>query len=846
MDKERKTGIDIIGDVSWGTHLCQFYKTKKDLIDILVPYFKAGLENNEFCMWVTSDPLKVEDVKTALKKVVKNLDNYIKKGQIEILDYTQWYTKSEKFEADKVLRGWVEKEKQAIKRGFDGLRLTGNTFWLEKKDWRNFTDYEATVHNTISKYRMIAICSYSLDKCGASEVIDIVNSHQFALIKREGKWEIIQSSERKKAEEQLKTRLAYEKTLAEISNRALTNSDLDSFINFSLRKLGELTNASRTYIFKIYDNGKKTSNTHEWCAKGITSQIKNLQNLDCDTVPFWMKKLHKNEIINFFDVKDFSSPEREIMEEQNIKSILVVPMYTQKGLYGFMGFDECKKHRKWETNDVALLRTASQIITQVIERKEAEEALKESELRLKKLFDLSPIGIVIVTVDGKIEYVNNVLCDMFGYKKEEVIGKMTKEFFVDPKERDKSIEIIKKEGQRLNYIFNYKRKDGKTGIALANSKLIDLGKGLRLVIKLNDITELKKLEKDKRILSKKVEKLTKKILLTKNEKLVFYGLVKYPLLNDHQLSEKLKIKRSTITAIKNKLLRQDFYSTYIIPNFELIGCELMCILNGKTIENIEEGKKIIKKIVSSPEVMYDIRTDKDFLSMIVSKNFVEAKRLIDYVLSLYEGSNIEMPNIFYFPFEMSRIINLFDYSILLKSLFNLEIEEGIIKPVSSTKRELANNEKIVLYALTKYPDLTDSEIAAKTKISRPTVNLIKKNLLKEDFLRMINIPDVKKLNLELLVYSNAKIDLKKIKKEKPEVSPLIFMVNSERESSGIFIFENYTKYKIAYDRLTSLLKEKQFIIGEPTRYLFPIQQIKSQKIDFAPLVKKVFGLKVDF
>ena len=44
----RKTGIDIMGAVPWGTHLCQFYQTKDDLIDILVPYFKAGLENNEY------------------------------------------------------------------------------------------------------------------------------------------------------------------------------------------------------------------------------------------------------------------------------------------------------------------------------------------------------------------------------------------------------------------------------------------------------------------------------------------------------------------------------------------------------------------------------------------------------------------------------------------------------------------------------------------------------------------------------------------------------------------------------------------------------------------------------
>ena len=61
--EKRKSGIDIVGDVSWGTHFCQFYQTKEDLLDILVPYFKLGLENNEFFMCVTSEPLKVEDAR---------------------------------------------------------------------------------------------------------------------------------------------------------------------------------------------------------------------------------------------------------------------------------------------------------------------------------------------------------------------------------------------------------------------------------------------------------------------------------------------------------------------------------------------------------------------------------------------------------------------------------------------------------------------------------------------------------------------------------------------------------------------------------------------------------------
>jgi PAS domain S-box-containing protein len=197
-ERLRKTSIDIVGDVPWGTHFCQFYQTKQDLIEILVPYFKMGLENNEFCVWITSEPLSAKEATEALKKEASNLDDYVRKGQIEILDHSQWYTKPGYFDSEQVLQGWVEKEKEALRNGFDGLRLTGNTLWLEKKDWRDFTEYEAAVNSVIGKFRMLAICTYCLDKCGASEIMDIVSNHQFALIKREGKWEIIESARYKK------------------------------------------------------------------------------------------------------------------------------------------------------------------------------------------------------------------------------------------------------------------------------------------------------------------------------------------------------------------------------------------------------------------------------------------------------------------------------------------------------------------------------------------------------------------------------------------------------------------------------------------------------------------------
>ncbi len=215
------TGIDVIGEVSWGTHFCQFYETDQDLIDILVPYFHDGLRQNEFCMWITSQPLQVDQAKEALRQTVPDLDDYLNRGQIEILDYSKWYTRSGKFQAERVLQGWVDKEKYARQRGYEGLRLSGNTFWLEKQDWKDFSDYEAIINDVIGNYRMMAICTYCLEKCGAYELIDVVSNHQFALIKRSGAWKIIESPQQRKVKTALQESEHRYQSLVELSPLAI-------------------------------------------------------------------------------------------------------------------------------------------------------------------------------------------------------------------------------------------------------------------------------------------------------------------------------------------------------------------------------------------------------------------------------------------------------------------------------------------------------------------------------------------------------------------------------------------------------------------------------------------------
>ena len=201
---EGSSRFTLVDDIPWGTHFCLFYESKEDLIDILVPYFKEGLENNEYCMWVTSEPLNKKEAERAIRNAIPDFDKYLKRIQIEIISYTEWYLLNNEFDSDRVLDGWVDKCNLAQENGFEGLRLTGNTFWLEKKDWNDFRDYEEEVNRVIGNYRVKAICTYSLEKCGPFELLDVIKNHQFALIRRDGTWESFKSMEQIELERKLK------------------------------------------------------------------------------------------------------------------------------------------------------------------------------------------------------------------------------------------------------------------------------------------------------------------------------------------------------------------------------------------------------------------------------------------------------------------------------------------------------------------------------------------------------------------------------------------------------------------------------------------------------------------
>ncbi|MDA3792403.1 MAG: PAS domain S-box protein, partial [Elusimicrobia bacterium] len=192
--------------------------------------------------------------------------------------------------------------------------------------------------------------------------------------------------ERKIMEEDLKRKLEFEKTISKISSYFSGIGDTDKAINESLAYMGKYRKAGRAYVFLIRDDGIAMDNTHEWCAEGVSAEKDNLQNLPVNIFPWWMKKLRNGEIIHIDDVSKMipeAKAEKEILESQDIKSVLVLPLRKSHKLLGFIGFDNVAEPGEWIGEDIFFLTVISRIFTNAFERREAENQLKKSLSDLK-------------------------------------------------------------------------------------------------------------------------------------------------------------------------------------------------------------------------------------------------------------------------------------------------------------------------------------------------------------------------------------------------------------------------------------------------------------------------------
>jgi DNA-binding CsgD family transcriptional regulator len=185
-------GLDILSGLLWGTHFCLFHETKEDLLDTLIPYFKAGLENNEFCFWVLSEGLTTEEALGALRRNIPDLDRYFVQGDIELVTHDKWFFQAGHFDLQTIVSRFKDKCRHALSRGYVGIRVEGSSAWLAIKEPGRFSAFENDLNKLVADERMIVLCSFQIRETGADEIFSAARTHQFTIARRRGAWEIIE------------------------------------------------------------------------------------------------------------------------------------------------------------------------------------------------------------------------------------------------------------------------------------------------------------------------------------------------------------------------------------------------------------------------------------------------------------------------------------------------------------------------------------------------------------------------------------------------------------------------------------------------------------------------------
>lgn len=117
--------------------------------------------------------------------------------------------------------------------------------------------------------------------------------------------------------------------------------DLADGINFMLKSIGEFTDADRAYVFETSENHTST-NTYEWCAAGVTPQIRNLHDIPFESMPKWIEVFLHGENILIEDLEAYreSMPlEYELLKVQNVSTLIAFPISVHEKLIGFVGVD---------------------------------------------------------------------------------------------------------------------------------------------------------------------------------------------------------------------------------------------------------------------------------------------------------------------------------------------------------------------------------------------------------------------------------------------------------------------------------------------------------------------------
>ena len=304
----------------------------------------------------------------------------------------------------------------------------------------------------------------------------------------------------------LKKQTEMQKILMDVSTKYINTplNEVDSAISDALCEIGNFVSADRAYVFDYDFINQTTSNTHEWCNKGVTPHILELQQLPLKGLSDWVNTHQKGLPMIIPDVNCLPDGQlKEMLVPQKIKSLITFPMQLEGETIGFIGFDWVFNYNSCSDQQTNLLKLFSQILVNIRTRVSSEKELLESRNRLDLALSGTKAGLWDWEIQtGKVIF-NERWAEIIGYslKELEPISIQTWMDFCHPNDLKQSNEIIKNHFEGKTELYDcearMKHKNGEWVWVLDRGKVVERDKNnkpIRMIGTHIDITERKQLE----------------------------------------------------------------------------------------------------------------------------------------------------------------------------------------------------------------------------------------------------------------------------------------------------------------------------------------------------------------
>ena len=478
-----KPAAGVFDQIHWGAHLCQLYDSVQDVIEVLVPYFKRGLEEDALCIWLAPMPLR-QEVMDALKGGIPRLDEYQRRGQLQAIPYTDWYFRDGRFNVSTAIGSAAGALNQAKQLGFKGVWVAGDTGWLDKPDWPVMVGYEETLSNLMTEVPTVGLCTYPTRAMGIPEALDVFRIHRSVLVKRDGNWQIAESLGQTIAEEALRDTERVYKNLFDSTLNGVVVIDAET-------KKVVVANAAAAIIFGFESPEEAVGvnpldliiDDRERVEKVLTEGL--LGTTPVEAVEFKAVRLDGSEV-----------------------------WISATGV-----------RTDYQGRPAGLIS-----IRDITEQRRAEIALQESQRRMQSIFDSTGDGIVVLDSVGRVTAANRRIRDVGGWTLEDIIGKPFDEMAMfSSQDIEKMVNIfvpvISGKASPVMEVKCATKSGAMLDLEIRVSSLKNDNEVIGIIAVLRDITERRRAEQGLRVSEQKnrllVENANEGIVVVQDERVVF-------------------------------------------------------------------------------------------------------------------------------------------------------------------------------------------------------------------------------------------------------------------------------------------------------------------------------------